>query len=122
MKILPPIALAIGLAACDNPGAISDQEYAKYNERGAPKILYSCAAPMPFIKKVAMACPDISSMPEAEQISCVEKATKRFSDPNEKIPSVGMVSGKGTGATYNYILDQAQHECAGDFKILESKQ
>lgn len=125
MKLWKP-ALAVStsffLSACGNPGGISDAEYASYKELGAPKILYSCAVPMSFIQKASMACPNIDAMSEPEKKACIEKASKRYRDPNEKIPVVNTISGVGVGATYNFILNKAKQECDGDFKVLDSKQ
>lgn len=42
MKHLLSYLSVLSLAACGNPGGISDSEYANYKELAAPKILYSC--------------------------------------------------------------------------------
>jgi hypothetical protein len=123
-KWMMSFAIGCGLivAGCGNPGGATDSEYAQYKERGAPKILYSCAVPLPYLKKVSLTCPNISAMSEPDRLACVEKATKKYSDPNEKFPMVGMISGTGMNATYNFILSKAKQDCEGDFKILESQQ
>lgn len=116
------VGWAVILASCGNPGGISDSEYAKYKELGAPKILFSCSAPKPFIEIVAAECPNIIQTPTKEDLACIEKSAERHSDPNEKIPSYGYIAGVGVGATYNHILEEAKIKCSGVFKVIESVQ
>lgn len=110
------------LASCGNPGGIPDEQYAKYKELGAPKILYLCSEAQSLIKKLSDACPGISATPTESDLACIKKAQKRYIDPNEKMPTVGYAAGIGSEATYNHILNKAKIECHGDFKILEYKQ
>jgi hypothetical protein len=90
---------ALLLAACDNPGGISDADYAKYKEYGAPKILYSCTTPGKL------------------EYDPKEKGSK-IGKPET---SVGYTAGIGVGATYNKLLGDAKKECNGEFKVLDSK-
>lgn len=116
------LASAVLLVSCGNPVGISDSEYAKYKELGAPKILYSCSAPKSFIEIAAAECPNISQPPTEGDLACIKKSAERHSDPNEKIPSYGYIAGVGIGATYNHILEEAKNKCNGEFKVIESVQ
>ena len=115
MKYLASLSSVFLLAACGNPGDISDSEYAKYKELGAPKILYSCAIGDPQIVRLqasanCMVQGDLSD-------SCVEKAMSNWKpDVN-----VGYAAGIGVAVTYNKLLGDAKNSCNGEFKILDSK-
>lgn len=116
------LASTVLLASCGNPGGISDSEYAKYRELGAPKILYSCSAPKSFIEIAAAECPNISQPPTDKDLACLMDSAERHKDPNEKISSYGYIAGVGVGATYNHILEDARGKCNGEFKVIESVQ
>jgi hypothetical protein len=42
MRTLISVLTLLACSACGNPGDISDSDYQKYRDLGAPKILYSC--------------------------------------------------------------------------------
>lgn len=104
------------LISCGNPGDISDEDYKKYTELGAPKILYSCAREYPWVLVCAL---EKSKTPG----ECIDEGVKsdRLTD---KImhAKVGYSAGIGMGATYNKLLTEAKEECEGEFKVLESKE
>lgn len=119
-KVVFAIGCGLIVAACGNPGEISDAEYAKYKELGAPKILYSCnrGETLGFDMNAVFECQKLLETAPEKASACMDKA-KRQKKP---IIDVGYTAGIGTSATYNKILDDAKHGCSGDFKVLESKQ
>lgn len=104
------------LASCGNPGDISDEDYKKYKELGAPKILYSCTKEYPWIFLCTLEGGKTTK-------KCIDEAVKsdRLSE-RVKHAKVGYSAGIGMGATYNKLLAEAREECDGEFKILESKE
>lgn len=118
MKHVISCLSALSLAACGNPGGISDSDYAKYKELGAPKILYSCnrGQALAADPKEILECLKMKDDP-AKELACVEKAKR---DP-KPIIDVGYVAGIGSAVTYNKLLSDAKAECSGEFKVLDSK-
>ena len=118
MKHLGIYAAVLFLSACGNPGEISDSEYAKYKELGAPKILYSCnkGETLGFDPNAVLECFKLKDDPSKE-LACVEKA-KREKKP---IIDVGYAAGVGVAVTYNKLLGDAKAGCDGEFKVLDSK-
>mgnify|MGYP000754139996 CR=1 FL=1 len=115
MKYLVSFSAVLLLAACGNPGDISDAEYAAYKELGSPKILYSCAIGDPQIVRL-QASADCMGKGDLSD-SCVEKAMSNWKpDVN-----VGYAAGIGVAVTYNKLLGDAKSACHGVFKILDSK-
>jgi hypothetical protein len=106
------------LTACGNPEGISDADYEKYQELGAPKILFSCTGDGRYTLEGLQgqeACLAISDL--SKQMECLEE----YKDPIP-ITNVGYVAGVGIGSTYNKILADAKEECSGEFNVLESEQ
>ena len=118
MRYFSIYAAAVLLTACGNPGGISDSDYAKYKELGAPKILYSCnkGETLDFDLNAMMECPKLKNDP-AKEFACVEKA-KREKKP---IIDVGYAAGVGVAVTYNKLLSDTKAGCDGKFKVLDSK-
>lgn len=136
MKNYITYPLIIVITACGNPGGISDADYAKYKELGAPKILFSCAIPnfksedersklrIMFVEK-AEACKEGDGTLE-EKISCMKNIEeKALSALSEKLPptiEVKYRAGVGIAATYNKILEDSKRACIGEFSILEKSE
>lgn len=118
MKHLGIYAAALLLSACGNPGGISDSDYAKYKELGAPKILYSCnkGETLGFDLNALMECAKLKD-DLAKELACVDKA-KREKKP---IIDVGYAAGVGVAVTYNKLLSDTKAGCDGEFKVLDSK-
>jgi len=115
MKHLGIYAAVFFLSACGNPGGISDSEYAKYKELGAPKILYSCNTG--FLDTTAFSeCLKLKDDPSKIH-ACVEKAERE----TKPIIDVGYAAGVGVAVTYNKLLREAKDSCDGEFKVLDSK-
>lgn len=107
------------LTACDNTSGLSDEDYARYKELGAPKLLYSCTIDPSRSWGHAKELGDClnSSNSVEVQAQCIENIKKL--DP---IVNVNYVAGIGMGATYNKLLTDAKNECFGDLKVLESEK
>lgn len=118
LKCVVSGALLFLLAACGNPGGISDSDYASYEELGAPKVLYSCTreGEMDFVAYL-QECTTLADPREA--LACSARIEREGKEP---IVDVGYSAGVGIGATYNSILQDAKADCDGVFKILESDQ
>ncbi len=124
MKHFGIYAAALLLSACGNPGGISDLDYAKYKELGAPKILYSCTRERSLDATAALQCVEIKDMDK--ELACLEKT---LSDAKKPIIDVGYAAGVGVAVTYNKLLADAKAVCdrdssrfsKGEFKVLESK-
>ena len=116
MKRLITFALALSIAACGNPGGISDSEYAKYKELGAPKILYSCnkGETLGFDINAVQKCLKLND--PAKELACVNNAERE----KKPIIDIGYAAGIGVAVTYNKLLGDAKDACSGEFKILES--
>jgi len=114
------------LSACGNPGGISDSDYAKYKELGAPKILYSCTKEGRLDAAAVLQCMAIKNEDADKKIACLEKTQ---SDAKKPIIDVGYAAGVGVAVTYNKLLGDAKAACdsdssrfsKGEFKVLESK-
>lgn len=105
------------LTACGNPGEISDTEYAKYKELGAPKILYSCTQmenPNEDPKAYRLC---LAHLDQEQKKSCV----KKFESERKPVTHTGFTAGLGVAVTYNKLLNDAKAECDGTFKIHDSK-
>ncbi len=71
MKRLLAFTAIVLLSACGKPSGISDEEYAKYKEFGAPKILYSCSIETSGTSYQSLAtCNAITNTDE--KLSCLE--------------------------------------------------
>lgn len=115
MKHVLSYLAVLSLAGCGNPGGISDSEYAKYKELGAPKILYSCAVGDPSVARLQAGMECLGKSDTSD--SCVEKEMRKWKpDVN-----VGYAAGVGAAVTYNKLLGDAKAGCYGEFKILDSK-
>jgi hypothetical protein len=110
------------LTACGNPGGISDEDYQKYQELGAPKILYSCTSTVD--RRYTLAgIKELEACIETEDLENLMKcAEKTLHEDLITDVKVAYVSGIGLGSTYNKLLTDAKKNCNGEFKILESKQ
>lgn len=120
-QIYSRLSLLLLLSACNNPGGISDSEYAKFRELGAPKILYSCTLKNqtdPAFIKAVRECLAITNA--SQEVECLEKARHELT--GKTIVDVGYRAGVGLAVTYNKILGEAKNDCKGEFSILESKQ
>jgi hypothetical protein len=93
---------------------MSDEDYKKYKDFAAPKILYSCTEQGVPRSGYAKCNPngDINKLAD-----CMDAASKNV----EKVTVVNYTAGLGGGVTYNEIMNQAKNSCRGDFKILDSK-
>lgn len=112
------IFASIMLTSCGNPGDVSDEEYKKYKELGAPKILYSCTRTYNWL----MVC-TVEAKDRGSSRDCVDEAIKNNRLKEEvKRTEVGYSAGIGIGATYNKLLTDSKKECEGEFKVLESKE
>jgi hypothetical protein len=102
------------LLGCGKPDGISEEEYKKYKEFSAPKILYSCTTEGinadGFVK-----CSQIQDV--SERLSCMEKLTSN----KGKNTTVGYAAGVGAAVTYNELLSDAKESCRGEFEVLDSK-
>lgn len=115
MKHVLSYLAVLSLAGCGNPGGISDSDYAKYKELGAPKILYSCAVGDRQIARL-IAGGECLGRGDASD-SCVEKEMRKWKpDIN-----VSYAAGVGAAVTYNKLLGDAKAGCNGEFKVLDSK-
>ena len=103
------------LSACGKPSGISNEEYAKYKEFGAPKILYSCSIETSGTSYDSLAACDAITNSD-EKMSCFKKA---LDTKNKVIEDVGYLAGVGAGATYNKLLEDAKSGCEGKFIILD---
>lgn len=112
------LLLSILLTACGNPGEISDEDYAKYKELGAPKILYTCnrGETLGVDIDALQVCLKIKD-DAAKSLACVNAAERE----KKPIIDVGYTAGIGMNATYNKILADAKRACSGTFKVLDSK-
>lgn len=109
------------LASCGKPSGMPEEDYAKYTELGAPKILYSCTSSIPPIAIVVQECQS-KAKNQMEHADCLLDSWKRNEHSDNKSETFGYVAGVGLGATYNHILEDAQKHCSGTLKILDSKQ
>jgi hypothetical protein len=115
-KLTAILCMPMFLASCGNPGGISDEEYAKYNELGAPKILYSCTSnkdswfAVCHLKKTYNEC--------SEEFMKLDSSSPELIEHTR----VGYSAGIGMASTYNKLLTDAKEECEGEFKVLESKE
>ena len=135
MKYIIPCTAALLLSACGNPSGISDAEYAKYKELGAPKILFSCTTQnyksvevLTEIKNKALAKADACRSTEETEEAKVACMKKYFGPAilsmEEKLPiiEIGYQAGIGVAATYNKILQDAKNRCTGKFSIIEKSE
>ncbi len=99
------------LSACGNPGGISDADYNKYKQLGAPKILYSCTYEI---------SPDFTEMRDC--ILNGDSNESCESSLSAKQTNVGYAAGIGIQSTYNKLVKDAMDECKNEFKVLESQQ
>lgn len=130
MKQLGICAAAFLLSACGNPGGISDADYAKYKELGAPKILYSCTREIEINAAAAEASLQCARMKEEEFVACLGKNVSDAKKPKKPIIDVGYAAGVGVAVTFNKLLSDAKAECDkgtyplkgnGEFKVIDSK-
>lgn len=110
--------LLLLLSACENPGGISDSEYLKYKELGAPKILYSCKTRLlrPKNPDAIKDCMKKESDP-VKGIDCFQKALADM----KPVVEVGYAAGVGMAVTYNKLLGDVKAGCDGEVTILDSK-
>jgi hypothetical protein len=107
------------LTGCENPGGMSDENYAEYKELGAPKILYTCqqeeqlAVNFEALKK----CSEIKD-DRSREMDCIKNASRTVKPP----AGVGYVAGLGPSQPYNKLLSDLKEECKGQLKIIHSKR
>jgi len=111
MKHVLSYLAVLSLAACGNPGGISDSEYAAFKELGAPKLLYSCAT-----KDTDLEARASFQCGGDRKSSCYKDYIASNSEG-----SVSSVAGVGAAVTYNKLLADAKAGCSGNFKVLDSK-
>lgn len=111
------VPMSLFLAGCENPGGITDDDYAKYKQLAAPKILYSCAR--------------LGTRLSMNFAKCIENPSasyctgKEASELVERDSTVQFSAGVGKFVTYNSLLQEVQASCSGEFKrlkILESEK
>jgi hypothetical protein len=112
--LLACLSLITTLAACGNPGGISDTSYKEYKELGAPKILYSCSIGSPD----SQALINCRSSDLAAEKACSKELFGKGENP---IVTVHTIAGVGVNATYNKILGEAKMGCSGKIEVLDSK-
>lgn len=118
MKKIAIILCAFALAACGKPGDMSDADYAKYKDFGAPKVLYSCSIETSGTTFESIeTCSKIVN--KDEMASCLQKATSK---ENKTFTTSAYLVGVGAQATYNELLEEAKGRCKGTFKILDKKE
>lgn len=101
------------LTGCGKPEGITDEDYEKYMELSAPKILYRC-----------------SKLNTKQQINfghCIQDPTSNLCTDELVVESstVGYVAGIGAFVTYNKLLGDIENECKGEhmrLEILESSK
>lgn len=110
--IVATLFVVVNLAGCGNPGGISDDDYAKFKQLGAPKLLYSCTTTSDSNAiKQQIECLSYKAEGECSK-SSLEKAKTKV--------DVGYVAGIGAMTTYNELLQDAQEKCTGKFDVLDS--
>jgi hypothetical protein len=117
MKLSVILLMLLTLNACGNPGGISDGEYKKYKELGAPKILYTCTRSETYDPVAAAECRNKYAGAETI-LDCLKETAKRKIDP---ITDVSFSAGIGSEVTYNKLLTDAKKTCSGEFKVIDSK-
>lgn len=111
------IPMSVFLTGCENPGGITDEEYARYKQLAAPKILYSCSK---LATKMSVNFTKCMENPSASY--CTGKEAKEMVETST---SVHLSAGVGQLVTYNSLLRDIEDECAGEYKrlkILESEK
>ena len=100
-------ACCLLISGCGNPGGISDEEYEKYRQLAAPKILYSCAK--------------LNTKLSENFEKCLENPSASYctQDLVETKVDVGYQAGVGSSVTYNSLLRDVQASCIGEFKRLK---
>ncbi len=122
MKKLTLYIPVLLLTACGNPGDISDEDYSKYKELGAPKILYSCTISVDR-RYTLSGLEEMKSCLEIKDLEKNMKCMEKFEEEDLITDvEVGYTAGIGLASTYNKLLTDAKDECNGEFKILESEQ
>ena len=111
-EIAAALFVIANLAGCGNPGGISDDDYAKFEQLGAPKLLYSCTTTS---DSNAMD-QRIECLRNRSNDNCSESA---FEEARTKT-IVGYAAGIGAMTTYNELLQDAEEKCTGVFEILVS--
>ena len=110
--IVTAIFVITNLAGCGNPGGISDDDYAKFQQLGAPKLLYSCTTTSDSnALEKSMECVSFKAEGECSK-SALEKAKTKV--------RVGYVAGIGAMITYNELLQDAQAKCTATFDVIEA--
>ncbi len=110
--IVAILFVIVNLAGCGNPGGISDNDYAKFKQLGAPKLLYSCTSTSDYpLLSLRIKCASQEAVGECSK-SAIEKSKTRV--------DVGYVAGIGAMTTYNELLQDVQTKCTGKFEVLES--
>ena len=117
MRRLISFVSVLLLSACGTPGGISDSDYAKYKELGAPKILFSCTEEANM--DAMFRCPDLARDPVGGR-ACADQVIADAKSKKQTV-HVGYTAGVGVNATYNKILGDERSACKGEFKLLDSK-
>lgn len=125
MKFLTT-ALALLVAACGNPGGVTDEEYKQYKTLGSPKILYSCTTTTEWIitdkgQEELQACDSLKGLFATERCQ-----RELLSKPPVDDTIVSYIAGRDFRNTYNSLLTEVKNRCEGykkgRFEILESEQ
>jgi hypothetical protein len=120
MRIRSSVVVAICivmmmLTACGGkPSDMSDADYAKYKDFGAPKLLYSCTEEGKPSEEAYRRCGDLGSSDKIGECLKKEKITP--------VVNSNFYAGIGPAATYNDILTKAKDKCNGKFDILNKKE
>lgn len=114
MKKLILLLIPVTLIGCGKPKEMSDEDYQKYKDLGAPKILYSCTTEG-VNSDLYLKC--LQTLKTDSNSTCLQD----LKNGDNKITSVGYTAGVGAMVTYNEILSNAKSACTGEFKILDSK-
>jgi hypothetical protein len=114
------IGLSVLVASCDTPpDGMTEVDYAKYKQLGAPKLIYSCTA-----KATGSECHKIfPSLPakKGDPHWLPECITKTIKEPIFIVKEVNYGYGEGLG-NYNKLLSKARETCREhwEFEVLES--
>lgn len=114
-KFIAMIGCTAFIAACGGkPSDMSGEDYAKYKEFGAPKLLYSCTMEGKPSEEAYKRCGDLGSSDKIGECLKKEKITP--------VVNSNFYAGIGPAATYNEILSKAKGSCFGKFEILDRKE
>lgn len=111
-EITAALFVIASLAGCENPGGISDTDYARFKQLGAPKLLYSCTTTSDGNAMDQM----IECLRNGSKDKCSESALEEAKTKT----SVGYAAGIGAMTTYNELLQDAEEKCGGVFEVLAS--